>query len=156
MYMALILVQAVYAFFFIHEVWSLVLHAPTLTESELLLTVLGLIDIVMIANLILMVTLGGYDTFVANLRLENHPDKPEWLTHISASALKVKLATALIGISSVHLLKTFVNSANLTNDTVARQIAINLTFILSAYVLARMEKGGDHKGANDAQHGLKA
>ena len=75
-----------------------------------MLIVLGLIDVVMIANLLIMVIVGGYETFVSRLNLEDHPDQPEWLSHVNAGVLKVKLATALIGISSIHLLKTFINA----------------------------------------------
>ena len=84
----------------------LVTKAGTLTETEVMLIVLGLIDVVMIANLLIMVIIGGYETFVSRLDLEGHPDQPEWLSHVNAGVLKVKLATALISISSIHLLKT--------------------------------------------------
>ena len=77
----------------------------------MMLVVLGLIDVVMISNLLIMVIVGGYETFVSRMDLEGHPDQPEWLSHVNASVLKVKLATAIIGISSIHLLKTFINAA---------------------------------------------
>ena len=146
MYLGLIVVQFVYCYFFVQEVWHLVVIAPSLEENGLLLSVLGLIDIVMIANLVLMVTLGGYDTFVSNMRIEDHPDRPEWLSHIDASALKVKLSTALIGISSVHLLKTFINAANVSNEVVGRQVTVHLMFILASFVLSRL----DNRGASGA------
>ena len=139
MYLGLVVVQVVYCYFFIHEVYLLLESAPRLEENSLLLAVLGLIDIVMIANLLLMITLGGYDTFVSNMRIEDHPDRPEWLSHMDASALKVKLSTALIGISSVHLLRTFINASNVSNEVVARQIAVHLMFILASFVLARLD-----------------
>ena len=139
MYMGLVVVQMVYCYFFLREVYHLVSHAGGLEENGLLLMVLGLIDIVMIANLILMITLGGYDTFVSNIRIEDHPDRPEWLAHIDASALKLKLSTALIGISSVHLLRTFVNAHNVSNEVVFRQVLIHAMFIIASFVLARLE-----------------
>src|SRR5690606_16458863 len=89
---------------------------PThLTETTIMLVVLGLIDVVMISNLLIMVIVGGYETFVSRMNLEGHPDQPEWLDHVNASVLKVKLATAIIGISSIHLLKTFINAGNYTD-----------------------------------------
>jgi uncharacterized protein (TIGR00645 family) len=103
-----------------------------------MLTVLGLIDVVMIANLLIMVIVGGYETFVSPLRLEGHPDEPEWLSHVNAGVLKVKLATALIGISSIHLLKTFIEigTPGTTAQTVLWQVVVHLTFVASALLLA--------------------
>ena len=103
-----------------------------------MLTVLGLIDVVMIANLLIMVIVGGYETFVSRLRLEGHPDQPEWLSHVNAGVLKVKLATALIGISSIHLLKTFIEIGTpaVTEQAVFWQVVVHLTFVSSALLLA--------------------
>ena len=103
-----------------------------------MLTVLGLIDVVMIANLLIMVIVGGYETFVSRLRLEDHPDQPEWLSHVNAGVLKVKLATALIGISSIHLLKTFIEIGTpaVTEQAVLWQVVVHLTFVSSALLLA--------------------
>ncbi|TYT26831.1 TIGR00645 family protein [Luteimonas viscosa] len=108
LYLGLIVAQCVYVFLFIKELTHLVTDANTLTEQGIMLLVLGLIDVVMISNLLVMVIVGGYETFVSRLGLQNHPDQPEWLSHVNASVLKVKLAMAIIGISSIHLLKTFI------------------------------------------------
>jgi uncharacterized protein (TIGR00645 family) len=108
LYLGLVVVQCVYVFLFGKELWHLIREAPRLGEQEIMLIVLGLIDVVMISNLLIMVIVGGYETFIARLGLENHPDQPEWLSHVNASVLKVKLAMAIIGISSIHLLKTFI------------------------------------------------
>jgi len=108
LYLGLIVAQCVYVFLFGKELWHLIHEAPSLGEQEIMLIVLGLIDVVMISNLLIMVIVGGYETFVSRLRLEDHPDQPEWLSHVNASVLKVKLAMAIIGISSIHLLKTFI------------------------------------------------
>ncbi|UOV03091.1 TIGR00645 family protein [Pseudoxanthomonas mexicana] len=108
LYLGLIVAQCVYVFLFGKELWHLIHRAPGLGEQEIMLIVLGLIDVVMISNLLVMVIVGGYETFVSRLRLEGHPDQPEWLSHVNASVLKVKLAMAIIGISSIHLLKTFI------------------------------------------------
>ena len=113
LYFGLIVAQGVYVYHFIIELFHLIGEAPHIEEKEIMLTVLGLIDVVMIANLLIMVIVGGYETFVSRLRLEDHPDQPEWLSHVNAGVLKVKLATALIGISSIHLLKTFIESGHL-------------------------------------------
>ncbi|HEU0200205.1 MAG TPA: YqhA family protein, partial [Burkholderiaceae bacterium] len=130
LYVGLILAQCVYVFHFWVELTHLIGAAfgdtqsisdiyravgygdqangvAKLNETVIMLVVLGLIDVVMISNLLIMVIVGGYETFVSRMRLEGHPDQPEWLSHVNASVLKVKLATAIIGISSIHLLKTF-------------------------------------------------
>ncbi|RZJ08292.1 MAG: TIGR00645 family protein [Rubrivivax sp.] len=107
-----------------------------LNETILMLVVLGLIDVVMISNLLIMVIVGGYETFVSRMELEGHPDQPEWLSHVNASVLKVKLATAIIGISSIHLLKTFINADNYTEKTLMYQTIIHVVFLLSAMAIA--------------------
>ena len=147
LYLGLIAAQGVYVVLFLKELWHLMLHATEWTEQQIMLMVLGLIDVVMISNLLVMVIVGGYETFVSRLRLEGHPDQPEWLSHVNASVLKVKLAMAIIGISSIHLLKTFIaigslGSANstYTADGVMWQTIIHCVFILSAIGIAYTDK----------------
>ena len=113
LYLGLIVAQGVYVVLFVKELWHLILGATSLGEQDIMLIVLGLIDVVMISNLLMMVIVGGYETFVSRLGLEGHPDQPEWLSHVNASVLKVKLAMAIIGISSIHLLKTFIEAGAL-------------------------------------------
>ena len=140
LYFGLIVAQGVYVYHFMIELWHLVEKAPTMIESEIMLVVLGLIDVVMIANLLIMVIVGGYETFVSRLNLEGHPDEPEWLSHVNAGVLKVKLATALIGISSIHLLKTFIDTEHQTEQTIKWQVIIHMTFVVSAVMLAWTDK----------------
>src|SRR6218665_3613297 len=111
-----------------------------LNETIIMLVVLALIDVVMISNLLIMVIVGGYETFVSRMNLEGHPDQPEWLSHVNASVLKVKLATAIIGISSIHLLKTFINADNYTDRVLIAQTVIHITFLLSAIAIAYPDK----------------
>ena len=138
LYFGLIVAQGVYVYHFIIELFHLIGEAPHIEEKEIMLTVLGLIDVVMIANLLIMVIVGGYETFVSRLRLEGHPDQPEWLSHVNAGVLKVKLATALIGISSIHLLKTFIEIGTpaVSEQAVLWQVVVHLTFVSSALLLA--------------------
>ncbi len=143
LYFGLIVAQGVYVYHFMVELWHLLAKVPTLKETEIMLIVLGLIDVVMIANLLIMVIVGGYETFVSRLRLEGHPDQPEWLSHVNAGVLKVKLATALIGISSVHLLKTFIevgSNPKVTDNVVLWQVVIHVTFVASALILAWIDR----------------
>jgi len=111
-----------------------------LNETVIMLVVLGLIDVVMISNLLIMVIVGGYETFVSRLNLDGHPDQPEWLSHVNASVLKVKLGTAIIGISSIHLLKTFINAENYSDKTLMWQTIIHVAFLASAIAIAMADR----------------
>ncbi|MGH8517139.1 MAG: TIGR00645 family protein [Panacagrimonas sp.] len=154
LYLGLILAQGVYVILFVKELWHLIYGAFALNEQQVMLIVLALIDVVMISNLLMMVIVGGYETFVSRLRLQGHPDQPEWLSHVNASVLKVKLAMAIIGISSIHLLKTFIEAGSIgafplcsaveagvrctaiTADGVMWQTIIHMAFIVSAIGIA--------------------
>ena len=114
--------------------------APKLSETVIMLAVLALIDVVMISNLLIMVIVGGYETFVSRMNLEGHPDEPEWLSHVNASVLKVKLGTAIIGISSIHLLKTFINAGNYSEKVLMWQTLIHITFLVSALAIAMTDR----------------
>jgi uncharacterized protein (TIGR00645 family) len=142
LYLGLIVAQAMYVYQFARELWHLVLTAidGSMTEVDTMLIVLGLIDVVMISNLLIMVTVGGYETFVSRLNLEGHQDEPEWLSHVNASVMKVKLATAIIGISSIHLLTTFIKADSLTEKRMMWQTIIHITFLLSAVAIAVVER----------------
>ncbi|WP_072391665.1 TIGR00645 family protein [Hyphomicrobium sp. CS1GBMeth3] len=149
LYLGLIIAQCVYVFLFLKELTHLLAHAASFGEQEIMLIVLGLIDVVMISNLLVMVIVGGYETFVSRLKLQGHPDQPEWLDHVNASVLKIKLAMAIIGISSIHLLKTFIAAGNLgkegatfTEAGVMWQTIIHIVFILSAVGIAYVDKLG--------------
>ena len=147
LYVGLIAAQGVYVYHFLLELWHLIRHANALDSTAIMLAVLGLIDVVMIANLLIMVIIGGYETFVSRLDLDAHDDKPEWLNHVNAGVLKVKLATALVGISSIHLLKTFIEAEKRPESVMFWQVMIHLAFVLSALLLAWTDKimSGAHK-----------
>ena len=147
LYLGLIAAQCVYVVLFLKELWHLMLHATSFNEQQIMLLVLALIDVVMISNLLVMVIVGGYETFVSRLRLQGHPDQPEWLDHVNASVLKIKLAMAIIGISSIHLLRTFIEAGNLasgkgnyTETGVMWQTIIHTVFILSAIGIAYVDR----------------
>jgi uncharacterized protein (TIGR00645 family) len=172
LYLGLILAQLVYVWHFGVELFHLIeavfgsetalaklvtsigyktdVPVTSLNEAVIMLVVLALIDVVMISNLLIMVIVGGYETFVSRMNLEGHPDQPEWLSHVNASVLKVKLATAIIGISSIHLLKTFINAGNYTEQVLQWQTLIHITFLLSALAIAytdRLMQLPQHPGA---------
>jgi uncharacterized protein (TIGR00645 family) len=149
LYVGLIVAQAIYVLQFWRELVHLIelIGIRNIAEAEIMLIVLGLIDVVMISNLLVMVIVGGWETFVSRMDLEHHPDQPEWLSHVNAGVLKVKLGTAIIGISSIHLLKTFINAQNYDEKTMLWQTIIHLVFVVSAMALAWTEK------MNQAMHG---
>ena len=158
LYVGLIVAQGVYVVLFLKELWHLFLHSFDFTEQQIMLAVLGLIDVVMISNLLVMVIVGGYETFVSRLNLQGHPDEPEWLSHVNASVLKIKLAMAIIGISSIHLLRTFIEAGNLggagrttnyTESGVMWQTIIHTVFIFSAIGIALADRiSSESNGAN--------
>jgi uncharacterized protein (TIGR00645 family) len=157
LYLGLIVAQGVYVVLFLKELWHLITHSTTFTEQQIMLVVLGLIDVVMISNLLVMVIVGGYETFVSRLRLQGHPDQPEWLDHVNASVLKIKLAMAIIGISSIHLLRTFIEAGNIgqqgsryTETAVMWQTIIHVTFILSAMGISLVDRMGNYTPAAKA------
>ena len=164
LYVGLIVAQCVYVILFLKELWHLILHSFDFTEQQIMLVVLGLIDVVMISNLLVMVIVGGYETFVSRLNLAGHPDEPEWLSHVNASVLKIKLAMAIIGISSIHLLRTFIEAGNLggaggrtttfTENGVMWQTIIHCVFVLSAVGIAYVDRisSGPVALAGDAAH----
>ena len=160
LYLGLIVAQGVYVILFLKELWHLILHATDFTEQQIMLVVLGLIDVVMISNLLVMVIVGGYETFVSRLRLQGHPDQPEWLSHVNASVLKIKLAMAIIGISSIHLLRTFIEAGNLgsgkstyTEAGIMWQTIIHVVFILSAIGIAAVDRMGQDPGGHIKRRG---
>lgn len=136
LYLGLILAQGVYVYHFIEEIVHLLKDIRHAGESEIMLIVLGLIDVVMISNLLVMVIIGGYETFVSRLQVNDHRDIPEWLAHVNANTMKIKLALALVGISSIHLLKTFINVEHMEDRVVICQLAIHGMFLLSAVFMA--------------------
>jgi len=137
LYLGLILAQCVYVVLFVKELWHLMHGAFAFSEQEVMLIVLALIDVVMISNLLVMVIVGGYETFVSRLGLQGHPDQPEWLSHVNASVLKVKLAMAIIGISSIHLLKTFIEAGALGGLPICAEVAagVRCTTVTEAGVM---------------------
>ncbi len=140
LYLGLIVILGAYVYRFCRELVHLVLNINGFDDNKIMLGVLDLIDVVMIANLLIMVIMGGYETFVSRLNLHNNPDQPEWLSEVDAGSMKIKLAIALIGISSIHLLRTFIDPGKYTNDVVMWQVIIHLTLVASAVFIAYTSK----------------
>ncbi|BCL28889.1 IS21-like element helper ATPase IstB [Streptomyces aurantiacus] len=140
LYFGLVAAQGVYVYKFFNELWNLILRCVTgqADETYVMLAVLKLVDVVMIANLLIMVIVGGYETFVSRIGLQGHRDQPEWLSHVNSNVLKVKLATAIVGISSVHLLQMFVDVHHTSHHSLLWGTVIHMAFIASAAILAYM------------------
>jgi len=166
LYVGLIVAQLVYVIVFgidlvhlVEQVWMGITvggEEYALDEADIMLAVLSLIDVVMIANLLIMVIIGGYEIFVSRMDIAGHPDEPDWLSHVNANLLKVKLAISIISISSIHLLATFIevgglppegaipgehdDEARYTLTGVIMQVVIHLAFIVSAVALAWIDR----------------
>lgn len=136
LYLGLIAVQCVYTYKFIIELGHILYTAPTATEMQILLGILSLVDVTMVANLVAMVIIGGYATFVSKLNLFNHIDKPDWLDHIDPGTIKIKLASSLIGISSIHLLRSFIDIEKINVEQLRWQVIIHIAFVISTVLLA--------------------
>ncbi len=147
LYFGLILALVIYAYEFALHLFILIKNLNTFDETQVMMAVLDLIDVVMIANLLIMVIIGGFEIFVSRLKLTGHPDHPEWLDEVNAGSMKVKLATALISISSIHLLKTFFDMSGLSNMEIMWQVLIHMTLVVSAIAIAVTNKllGTGHK-----------
>lgn len=139
-YLGLIVVSILYAGKFFVQLFGLIVNFTELNENMIMLSVLGLIDISMVINLLVVVFIGGYWTFVSKIEFDNHVDKPDWLNKINASTLKIKLIVSLVSISGVHLLKTFIDIHNIPPQDAILQIGIHIVFIVSAVMLAWADK----------------
>ena len=147
LYLGLILAQLFYVIEFSRELWRMCVQFRELTETTMMLGVLGLVDVVMVSNLLMMVIIGGYETFVSKLDLAGHPDEPEWLSQVNANVLKVKLAMAIIGISSIHLLRTFIEADQMSAKDLLWKTLIHLTFVGSAIALALIDRMSHYENA---------
>lgn len=131
-YLGLIVAQAIYCFKFMESLWELCLHFQGMEETKLMLAVLGLIDIVMIANLIKMIISGSYQSFVEKIE-NDHMEK------VSSGYLKVKMGGSLVGVSSIHLLQAFINSAQVSTREVVIKASIHIIFLISTVGLALID-----------------
>jgi uncharacterized protein (TIGR00645 family) len=169
LYLGLIIAQGVYVLRFGKDLWDLTIGFGSLDEDAIMLKVLGLVDVVMIANLLIMVIIGGYETFVSRIRTTGHRDKPQWLSHVNPNVLKVKLAMSIIGISSVNLLRTFIKAEDYIHhgqaDVLKWQMVIHIAFIASAIglglidwlnVISERKAASPHPGAPTHTNGALA
>lgn len=139
-YGGLIIGAVLYTYKFAVELVHLCLSVNSLSEELLMLGILTLVDVTMVLNLLIMVIIGGYATFVSRMQIDDHEDRPDWLEKVNAGTLKVKLAGSLVGVSGIHLLKSFINISNKDPEDVKWQVIIHVVFLFSTIMLAFAEK----------------
>jgi uncharacterized protein (TIGR00645 family) len=139
-YLGLMLTVVVYTVHFMRELGHLFHAVETMAEADLMLAVLTLVDAAMVANLVIMVVMGGYENFVSRLDVHMDADRPAWLGKLDHGSLKIKLATSLVAISSIQLLKAFMNFQSVPNDKLMWLVVIHLTFVVSALLLAHLDR----------------
>lgn len=144
LYVGLVIALTLYSYKFALELIHLVQNTSSLDETAFMLGVLTLVDITMVSNLIVMTIIGGYSTFVSKIRRYAQKDKPQWIDKMNAGILKVKMGASLIGVSSIHLLQTFIQHLNgvtpVNWDMIWGQILIHSIFVLSTIGLAYIDK----------------
>lgn len=140
LYVGLSLVLLLFSVKFVQEFLHLVPHLPELAEADLILTALALMDLVLVGNLLVMVILSGYESFVSKIEAAAKGEQLSWLGKLDAGTLKVKVAASIVAISSIHLLKAFVNVEKIANDKLMWLVVIHLTFVVSALILAWVDK----------------
>lgn len=129
---------------FFQELWHFLPHVIETAESDLVLTLLSLIDMTLVASLIVIIMFSGYENFVSSLDLSEATEKLDWLGTHDYSSLKIKVATSIVAISSIHLLKVFMNIDHINNDKLMWYVIIHLTFVISALLMGYLDKLTKH------------
>ncbi|MEZ5550871.1 MAG: TIGR00645 family protein [Pseudomonadales bacterium] len=125
---------------FFQEVFHLMPNILAVTESEMVLVVLALVDLSLVGGLIVMVMFSGYENFVSQLDLDGNEDKLGWLGKLDAGTLKAKVAASIVAISSIHLLRIFLNVENIDNDKLLWYVILHMTFVLSAVGMVMLDR----------------
>lgn len=140
MYLGLSLALMALAVKFFQEVAHSLVGLLTLAETDLVLTVLSLIDLVLVGSLIVMVMLSGYENFVSKIDAGSSQDSPAWLGKLDSGTLKLKVAASIVAISSIHLLRIFMNAQDTANDKILWYVVLHLTFVVSAVLLGVLDR----------------
>ena len=125
---------------FFQEVFHVIPNVFALSESDLILVILSLIDMALVGGLLVMVMISGYENFVSQLDIDEHKEKLSWLGKMDASSLKNKVAASIVAISSIHLLRVFMDAKNVPDNKLMWYVIIHLTFVLSAFVMGYLDK----------------
>ncbi len=140
MYLGLSLALLALAVKFFQEVGHSLGSVLTLAETDLVLIVLSLIDIVLVGSLIVMVMLSGYENFVSRISVGAQQESPNWLGKLDSGTLKLKVAASIVAISSIHLLRIFMNAEETPNDKIVWYVVLHLTFVVSAVLLGVLDR----------------
>ncbi len=143
-YLGLTLAMLAVGIKFFQEAFHVIFHVWTMAESDMVLTILAMIDLVLVASLVVMVMLSGYENFVSQIDLVDEGKKLDWLGKLDASALKLKVAASIVAISSIHLLQIFMNIQQTPNDKILWYVIVHLTFVISSVLMAVMDRIGGH------------
>lgn len=143
-YLGLTLAMLAVGIKFFQEAFHVIFHVWTMAESDMVLTILAMIDLVLVASLVVMVMLSGYENFVSQIDLVDEGKKLDWLGKLDASALKLKVAASIVAISSIHLLQVFMNTQQTPNDKILWYVIVHLTFVISSVLMAVMDRIGGH------------
>jgi uncharacterized protein (TIGR00645 family) len=127
---------------FFQEAFHVMFHVWTMSEADMVLAVLAMIDMVLVASLVVMVMLSGYENFVSQIELADEGKKLDWLGKLDATALKLKVSASIVAISSIHLLQIFMNAQQTPNDKILWYVILHLTFVVSSVLMAVMDRIG--------------
>ncbi len=125
---------------FFQEIFHLLAHVVEIGEADIVLVILSLIDIALVSGLIVMVMFTSYENFVSRIDLADSTEKLSWLGTMDTSTLKTKVAASIVAISSIHLLKVFMNATNISNDKLLWYVLIHLTFVISAFAMGMLDR----------------
>ena len=139
-YLGLAALLVLLGFVFLRELWHLVQVVQTLGENEVILAALTLVDLALVASLVVMMVLSGYENFVSRIDVADSSDRPSWLGKLDPTGLKVKLGAALVAISSIHLLKSFMNIESVGSEKLMWLVVIHLTFVVSTLLMALIDR----------------
>jgi uncharacterized protein (TIGR00645 family) len=139
-YLGLSLALIVLGIKFFQEAFHVIAQVTALAEADLVLTVLAMIDLVLVGSLIVMVMFSGYENFVSRIDIESGADAPAWLSKLDSGTLKLKVAASIVAISSIHLLRIFMNAHQVPNDKILWYVVLHLTFVVSAVLLGVLDR----------------
>ncbi|GAB6967192.1 TIGR00645 family protein [Komagataeibacter kakiaceti JCM 25156] len=143
---------------FLQTAWALVRNSYTLEFDDVFVGILDMIDLVLLANLLLIVMFAGYENFVSKLDVRSHRDFPDWIGHVTFGDIKIKLMASIVAMSAIHVLADFIRVNDISSRTLAWSVGIHLAFVVSGLMLALMDRmmetpsGQGHTNTRPEQH----
>ena len=143
-YLGLSLGLLVLALKFFQEIIHVIPNIFTMLEAEVILLLLSLIDMALVGGLLVMVMISGYENFVSQLDIDEHKEKLSWLGTMDSTSLKMKVAASIVAISSIHLLRVFMDARNIETEYLMWYVIIHMTFVVSAFAMGYLDKLTKH------------